>query len=59
MRGNGATQITLDDKPFWVAGKVDGQNLSTISTNGRYGFTVARASGYAVGVYYISFGSNP
>ena len=45
MRGNGATHITLDDnvitngnivvngsskyKPCWIAGKVDGTNLST------------------------------
>ena len=46
-------------KPFWVAGKVDGTNLNTLSTNGRYGFTVTRDSGYATGVYHINVGSKP
>ena len=75
MTGNGDTQVTLEDnvistgnlvvhgssnnKPFWVAGKVDGTSVTTLSTNGRYGSTVSRASGYAAGVYYINVGSNP
>ena len=45
-------------KPFWVAGKLDATNLNTLSTNGRYGFTVTRHSGYAESVYYIIVGSN-
>ena len=46
-------------KPCWVAGKVDGSSLNTLSTNRRYGFTVSKVSGYAAGVYYINCGSNP
>ena len=73
--GNGANQITIDDdvimtgnlvltwsfkyKPFWVAGKVYGTNLNTASSKSRFGFNVSRPNGYLVGVYSITFGSNP
>ena len=76
MIGNGDTQITIADhvvitgnlvvngsskyKPCWVAGKVDGTNLTTLSANGKYVFSVTRPSEYAAaGVYYIHVGSNP
>ena len=45
--------LATNSKPFWVAGKVNGTNLSTLSTMGRYGFVVSRAATYAAGVYYI------
>ena len=48
-----------NSNPFWIAGKVDGASLSILSSSGRYGFTVTRATGYASGIFYISFGNNP
>ena len=54
----GGTITTSNSKPFWVAGKVNGTNLSTISTMGRYGFTVSRAATFAAGVYYIDFNTD-
>ena len=66
IQGNGAAQIMIDHnviitgnltangssnyKPVWVAGKVDGTTLNSLATNGRYGFTVTRVSGYSAGV---------
>ena len=60
IKASNATVITIEDDvnvtgnlvlygslkyiPCWVAGKVDGTNLNSLSTNGRYGFTVTRSS---------------
>jgi hypothetical protein len=43
--------------PFWIAGKVDGSNLTILSSVGRYGFTVERPAGpyTTIGVYRIRF----
>ena len=41
--------------PFWAAGRVNGTNLSILKSNGKYGFTVTRPSGFPNGVYGISF----
>ena len=35
---------------YWVAGKINGATLATISTVGRYGFSVHRSASYATGV---------
>jgi hypothetical protein len=45
---------TVVSNPFWVAGVVNGINLAKLSSKGRYGYTVARAAGYAAGVYTIT-----
>jgi hypothetical protein len=42
-------------RPFWVAGKVDGNKMSVLKSNGRYGFTATRPSGFGTGVYEITF----
>ena len=52
------TITASNSKPFWVAGKVNGANLTTLSTMGRYGFTVSRAATFAAGVYYIDFNTD-
>ena len=75
IQGNGAAQVIIADnviltgnltvhgssiyKPCWVAGKVDRTTLNSLATNGRYGFTDTRVSGYSAGVQYILVGSNP
>ena len=59
LTGNLVVNGSLTSKYVWVAGKVDGTKLNTCSTNGRYGYTVSRVSGYSAGVYYINFVSNP
>jgi hypothetical protein len=52
----GSTSISGgSSNPFWVAGRVNGTNLSILKSNGRYGFTVTRPSGFATGVYRIAF----
>jgi hypothetical protein len=40
---------------FWAAGKIHGGYPNIVVSKGRYGFTVSRPAGYAVGVYYINF----
>jgi hypothetical protein len=40
---------------FWAAGVVDGRTLATVSSIGRYGFSVTRPSGFPAGVYRIVF----
>ena len=71
IRRRVAEQVTLDDsviisgnivlhgsvkyKPVWVAGKINGANLTTISTVGRYGFTVSRVATVAAGVFTLNF----
>ena len=50
--------IAAIPKPFWVAGQVDGNNLSIISSSGRYDFSASRASGQTTGVYYIAFNTH-
>jgi hypothetical protein len=45
---------TVVSNPFWVAGVVNGTNLAKLSSKGRYGYNVARTSGYAAGVYTIT-----
>jgi hypothetical protein len=42
-------------KPFWVAGRVDGSTMTILSSRGRYGFNIARVSGYPIGVINIAF----
>jgi hypothetical protein len=39
----------------WAAGKIHGGYPNIVISKGRYGFTVSRPAGYAVGVYYINF----
>jgi hypothetical protein len=41
--------------PFFCAGRVDGTTLAAVSSIGRVGYTVARASGQATGVYVVTF----
>jgi hypothetical protein len=43
--------------PFWVSGKVDGNNLNIISSRGISGFNVSRPTTgtFPIGVYYIEF----
>ncbi len=59
VTGNLLVSGTNNLNPFWVAGKVDGASLAIRSTKGRNTFSVARASGHAVGVYEITFPAHP
>jgi hypothetical protein len=45
---------TVVSNPFWGAGVVNGVNLAKLSSKGRYGYSVARAAGYPVGIYLIT-----
>jgi hypothetical protein len=57
---NGQTgQLELRmDSPFFCAGRVNGINVTAVSSIGRVGYTVSRASGHpTVGVLRISFDS--
>jgi hypothetical protein len=46
---------TVVSNPFWVAGKVNGNNLDVINSAGRYGYTVSRPATFPTGVYKITF----
>jgi hypothetical protein len=41
--------------PFWCSGVINGSTMSILNSNGRYGFTVVRPSGFPTGVYRITF----
>jgi hypothetical protein len=41
--------------PYYCAGRVNGVSVTVVSSIGRVGYTVARASGQATGVYVITF----
>jgi hypothetical protein len=41
--------------PFFCAGRVNGENMTILSSRGRVGFTFTRPSGYPTGVYKITF----
>jgi hypothetical protein len=56
IRVDGDNNISYN--PFKYAGKIDGENVSVISTRGRNDFTVSRPSGYGVGIYKITFSEN-
>jgi hypothetical protein len=43
------------DSPFYCAGRVNGITATVGSSTGRVGYTIARASGQATGVYVITF----
>jgi hypothetical protein len=43
--------------PYYCAGRVNGVNVTVGSSIGRVGYTVARASGQATGVFVITFAS--
>jgi hypothetical protein len=49
---NSTTQIYT---PFMYAGKINGATLGIMKSAGRKDFTVTRASGYATGIFKISF----
>jgi len=60
--GTAATQIQSNINtaisnynPFWVAGRIDDTDLSILKSNGKYGFTVTRPSGFPTGVFQITF----
>jgi hypothetical protein len=62
LLGNAAIQIQnyintsiSNYNPFWVSGRVNGTTLQILKSNGKYGFTVTRPSGFATGVYRIAF----
>jgi hypothetical protein len=58
IAGNLTTTGTIsasNSNPFWVAGVYDGFNMTRTATKGRYGYSVARAGGFAAGVYAITF----
>ena len=59
INGNLVVHGSSNYKHCWVAGKLDATKLNTLPTNGRYGFTVTRHSGYAAGVYDIPVFGNP
>jgi hypothetical protein len=44
----------LNSNPFWCAGVYDGFSTTRMSSKGRYGYTVARTTGYAAGVFTIT-----
>ena len=49
---------TYPGKP-WIAGKVNGSTLAILKSKGQQSFTVTRNSGYAAGVYDITFPAHP
>ena len=53
---NGSSNISgVSSNPFWVAGIVNGNDLSIIATKGQVSFTVSRLTNYPVGVYKITY----
>ena len=52
------TITASNSNPFWVAGKVNGSTVEKLSVAGRYNFSVTRAMGFAVGIYFIRFNTN-
>ena len=55
---NGSSNISgVSSNPFFCAGRVDGATASPVSSIGSVGYTVARASGQAAGVWEIRFNS--
>jgi hypothetical protein len=51
---NNQITATPSRSQFWAAGKIHGGYPNLVVSRGRYGFTVSRPAGYAVGVYYIN-----
>jgi hypothetical protein len=48
-----------NSNPFWAAGRFNGTSLFKKDSAGRSDFNVERVSGFAAGVYRISFNSHP
>jgi hypothetical protein len=49
------TITASNSNPFWTAGRFSGSNLNKVDSVGRYDFNVERVSGFAAGVYRITF----
>ena len=55
---HGNLQVSIDSNslnPFWVAGKVQGSNVTKLADKGRVGFTVQRSPTHNAGVFNITF----
>ena len=49
------TALNISYKPWHVAGRYDGVNMTLLSNKGEYPFTVSRVSGQTTGFYQISW----